>query len=74
MHLELGLRTILAMTQAQGTTNNYMQEGGERWTKPRSLMLAGVRRPMPTFSEAHATTRACKSIVGGANFMWYMRL
>ena len=54
LHLELELRTILAMNQAQGTTANYLQEGGERWTKPRFSMLAGARRRTPTFSEAHA--------------------
>ena len=66
LHLELGLRTILAMNQAQGTTNNYLQEGGERWTKQRFSMLAGARRWMPTFSEAHATT----GLVGLVNQLW----
>ena len=47
LHLELDalgpLRTILPANQAQGTINKCLQENGERWTNPRSSILAGVR-------------------------------
>ena len=37
------LRAILPANQAQGTINKCLQENGERWTNPRSSILAGAR-------------------------------